>query len=200
MCVNGSITYWDSRTLLSTSRSLPSSRRHRDGPSAPTRWGAVNSAATAAVALSRAHRRQGRVAHAGSPQSGRAARRSGRAGWRRRGWGVGPRRQSVHKLDAADPASLGGGATARRRARHGPRAGARGGSEAAEVRMAARAPRRCLRQRRRRRTARAEGGSRAARGRRRRRRRHPRRRCRRGRRCRPPCFHGGDALRPSPSS
>ena len=84
MCVNGSITYWDSRTLLSTSRSLPSSQRHRDGVAARTRWGEARTAATAVAAPSRARQLRGRVAHAGSPQSGRAAQRSGRAGWRRR--------------------------------------------------------------------------------------------------------------------
>ena len=84
MCVNGSITYWNSRTLLSTSRSLPASQRHRDGPSAPIRSGEARTDATVAAAPARARRRRGRVAHAGSPQSGRAARRSGRAGWRRR--------------------------------------------------------------------------------------------------------------------
>ena len=196
MCVHGSITYWDSRTLP----------QHLKKPSlfpAPSRC------AIEADPFGRGedgrHGRRGAVT--GAPaESGRprwkSSKRSSCAKKRPRGLAapaggasvhVG---SSVHKLDAADPASL-GGASARATARATARAASRRARRGARRRRAGsatrrQAPRRRLgRRRRRARRRQPEGGGLARRRRvrrrgRRRGRRHPRRRRRRGRRRRPP--------------
>ena len=143
MCVHGSIKRIGTLARCSAPQKLPSSQRHRDATFGPIRSGEARTAATVAAAPARARRRQGRVAHAGSPQSGRAARRSGttRVGGSPPAARVGPRRQLGPQARRRRPL-LGGasdGATARATR---PRAGARGGERGGGGRVVRRGARR----------------------------------------------------------